>query len=157
MGRKGVAATWPKGRKSWRKRKSTHEMSACTEYGHLERRGTRGRRTPEFDAGHGHWPASSPPGRLSGTRERMGEASSSSWPSRTAAATVAAAAYDYERDPRWAEYRASSAVPPHLFTDPYVRSHLQHKFYRRFVVRTFTPTPTPHHHSSRPSAPSSSL
>ncbi|XP_039814112.1 transmembrane protein 33 homolog isoform X2 [Panicum virgatum] len=65
----------------------------------------------------------------------MGEASSSSsWPSRGAAA---AAAYDYERDPRWAEYRASSAVPTHLITDPYVRAHLQHKFYRRFVNSDF--------------------
>jgi len=83
----------------------------------------------------------------------MGEASSSSsWPSRGAAA--AAAAYDYERDPRWAEYRASSTVPPHLFTDPYVRAHLQHKFYRRFVVRT--PLPLPLHSApqfSRLSAP----
>nr|CAB3477734.1 unnamed protein product [Digitaria exilis] len=65
----------------------------------------------------------------------MGDASSSSWPSRGAAA--AAAAYDYERDPRWVEYRVSSAVPPHLFTDPYVRAHLQHKFYRRFVDPDF--------------------
>jgi len=66
------------------------------------------------------------------------DASSSSWPS-----TGAAAAYDYERDPRWAEYRASSAVLPHLFSHPYVRAQLQQKFYRRFVVRT-----TPLHHAA---------
>jgi hypothetical protein len=127
----------------WRKRKSTHEMSACTEYGHGTSSGWHPRpahtkicRRPQNPLG------------LPRTRERMGEPSSSSWPSWGAAA----AAYDYERDPRWAEYRASSAVPPHLFTDPYVRAHLQHKFYRRFVVRTTTTTTplqssTPRHNS----------
>jgi hypothetical protein len=49
-------------------------------------------------------------------RERMGEASPSSW-SPTAAA---AAAYDYERDPRWAAYRVSLAVstPPQFLLSP---------------------------------------
>ncbi|PUZ55637.1 hypothetical protein GQ55_5G228300 [Panicum hallii var. hallii] len=80
----------------------------------------------------------------------MGEASSSSWPSWGAAA----AAYDYERDPRWAEYRASSAVPPHLFTDPYVRAHLQHKFYRRFVDPDFPVEGMSSTASTQPSASS---
>ncbi|CAL4962431.1 unnamed protein product [Urochloa decumbens] len=91
-----------------------------------------GGRTPKFAAGR-----DTPLPGLSGTWERMGDASSSSWPSSTGAAAAAASAYDYERDPRWAEYRASSAVPPHLFTDPYVRAHLQHKFYHRFVDSNF--------------------
>ncbi|KAL6614851.1 hypothetical protein ACP70R_037121 [Stipagrostis hirtigluma subsp. patula] len=65
----------------------------------------------------------------------MGEASPSSWSST---ATAAAAAYDYERDPRWAEYRASLAVPPHLASHPVVRAHFQHKFYRRFVDPDFS-------------------
>ena len=91
-----------------------------------------GRRTQKFAAGRIIPLAGCPSARdRLGAWERMGDASSSSWPS-----TGAAAAYDYERDPRWAEYRASSAVLPHLFSHPYVRAQLQQKFYRRFVVRT---------------------
>ncbi|KAK3164884.1 hypothetical protein QOZ80_1AG0026070 [Eleusine coracana subsp. coracana] len=60
----------------------------------------------------------------------MGEAFPSSWSST-------AAAYDYERDPRWAAYRASLPVPAHLFSHPNVRAHLQQKFYRRFVDPDF--------------------
>ncbi|CAD6237739.1 unnamed protein product [Miscanthus lutarioriparius] len=79
----------------------------------------------------------------------MGDASSSSWPS-----TGAAAAYDYERDPRWAEYRASSAVPPHLFSHPYVRAQLQQKFYRRFVDPDFSVEGMSSTTSTQPSASS---
>jgi hypothetical protein len=46
----------------------------------------------------------------------MGEASPSSW------SFTAAASYDYERDPRWAAYRASLAVPPHLYSHRFVVS-----------------------------------
>ena len=49
---------------------------------HLERRGTRGRRAPKFAAGRR--PLRRPPR----TRERMGEASSSSWPSRPVGDTI---------------------------------------------------------------------
>ncbi|XP_062216550.1 uncharacterized protein LOC133916746 isoform X1 [Phragmites australis] len=76
----------------------------------------------------------------------MGEAPSSS--------TAAAAVYDYERDPRWAEYRASLAVPPHLFSHPNVRAHLQHKFYRRFVDPDFSVKGMSSTTSSQPSASS---
>uniref|UniRef100_A0A8I7B9V3 Uncharacterized protein n=1 Tax=Hordeum vulgare subsp. vulgare TaxID=112509 RepID=A0A8I7B9V3_HORVV len=45
------------------------------------------------------------------------------------------AAYDYEADPRWADYWSNVLVPPHLAACPDVLAHFRCKFYHRFIDR----------------------
>lgn len=47
---------------------------------------------------------------------------------------IAAAAYDYENDPRWADYWANILIPPHMSSSPDVISHFKQKFYKRYIV-----------------------
>ncbi|KAM0944269.1 hypothetical protein DsansV1_C11g0107051 [Dioscorea sansibarensis] len=42
-----------------------------------------------------------------------------------------AAAYDYDGDPRWAEYWSNVLIPPYLASRPDVVDHYKRKFYQR--------------------------
>ncbi|TVU34507.1 hypothetical protein EJB05_16342 [Eragrostis curvula] len=46
---------------------------------------------------------------------------------------IAAAAYDYESDARWAGYWSNVLVPPHLASRPDVVDHFKRKFYQRYI------------------------
>lgn len=48
---------------------------------------------------------------------------------------IAAAAYDYENDPRWADYWSNILIPPHMGSRSDVVDHFKHKFYQRYIVR----------------------
>ena len=49
---------------------------------------------------------------------------------------IAAAAYDYDNDPRWADYWSNILIPPHLSSRSDVLDHYKRKFYQRYIVRT---------------------
>ncbi|KAG2709974.1 hypothetical protein I3760_04G003500 [Carya illinoinensis] len=71
---------------------------------------------------------------------------------------IAAAAYDYENDPRWADYWSNILIPPHMASRSDVVDHYKRKFYQRYidpelVVETMSSNSLPN--PSRPSAPSS--
>ncbi|KAE9449421.1 hypothetical protein C3L33_18677, partial [Rhododendron williamsianum] len=46
---------------------------------------------------------------------------------------VAAASYDYENDPRWAEYWSNILIPPHMASRSNVVDHYKRKFYQRVL------------------------
>ncbi|XAR71343.1 hypothetical protein NMG60_11028552 [Bertholletia excelsa] len=46
---------------------------------------------------------------------------------------IAAAAYDYENDPRWAEYWSNILIPPHMASRNDVVDHYKRKFYQRYI------------------------
>ncbi|KAJ6810303.1 uncharacterized protein M6B38_158785 [Iris pallida] len=46
---------------------------------------------------------------------------------------TAAAAYDYESDPRWSEYWSNVLIPPHMASRSEVVDHYKRKFYQRFI------------------------
>ncbi|CAH9084299.1 unnamed protein product [Cuscuta europaea] len=46
---------------------------------------------------------------------------------------IAAAAYDYENDPRWADYWSNVLIPPHMASRSDVVDHFKRKFYQRFI------------------------
>ncbi|KAH1129455.1 hypothetical protein J1N35_000833 [Gossypium stocksii] len=46
---------------------------------------------------------------------------------------IAAAAYDYENDPRWADYWSNILIPPHLASCSDVVDHFKRKFYQRYI------------------------
>ncbi|CAL9148886.1 unnamed protein product [Musa hybrid cultivar] len=46
---------------------------------------------------------------------------------------IAAAAYDYDNDPRWAEYYSNILIPPHMAARSDVVDHFKRKFYQRFI------------------------
>ena len=48
---------------------------------------------------------------------------------------IAAASYDYERDPRWAEYWSNILIPPHMAARSDVVDHFKRKFYQRYIVK----------------------
>ncbi|KAL6994055.1 hypothetical protein U1Q18_012161 [Sarracenia purpurea var. burkii] len=50
---------------------------------------------------------------------------------------IAAAAYDYENDPRWAEYWSNVLIPPHMASRSDVVDHFKRKFYQRFIDPDF--------------------
>jgi transmembrane protein 33 len=47
---------------------------------------------------------------------------------------AAAAAYDYEGDPRWPEYWNNILLHPHMASHPEVVEHFKRKFYQRYIV-----------------------
>lgn len=47
---------------------------------------------------------------------------------------AAAAAYDYENDPRWADYWSNILIPPHMASRPDVVDHYKRKFFQRYIV-----------------------
>ncbi|KAI3414542.1 uncharacterized protein J3R85_016180, partial [Psidium guajava] len=46
---------------------------------------------------------------------------------------IAAGAYDYENDPRWADYWSNILIPPQMSSRPDVIAHYKRKFYQRFI------------------------
>ncbi|KAF3334881.1 transmembrane protein 33 [Carex littledalei] len=50
---------------------------------------------------------------------------------------AAAAAYDYEGDPRWSEYWSNVLLPPHMAIRPEVIEHFKRKFYQRYIDPDF--------------------
>eukprot|EP00258_Populus_trichocarpa_P004195 XP_002305962.3 uncharacterized protein LOC7494557 isoform X1 [Populus trichocarpa] len=46
---------------------------------------------------------------------------------------IAAAAYDYDNDPRWADYWSNILIPPHLSSRSDVLDHYKRKFYQRYI------------------------
>ncbi|OMP10323.1 hypothetical protein COLO4_04619 [Corchorus olitorius] len=46
---------------------------------------------------------------------------------------IAAAAYDYENDPRWADYWSNVLIPPHMASRSDVVDHFKRKFYQRYI------------------------
>ncbi|KAK8635583.1 hypothetical protein V6N13_004314 [Hibiscus sabdariffa] len=46
---------------------------------------------------------------------------------------MAAAAYDYENDPRWADYWSNILIPPHMASRSDVVDHFKRKFYQRYI------------------------
>ncbi|KZV15095.1 Bifunctional dihydroflavonol 4-reductase/flavanone 4-reductase isoform 1 [Dorcoceras hygrometricum] len=68
---------------------------------------------------------------------------------------IAAAAYDYENDARWAEYWSNVLLPPHMSSRSDVVDHFKRKFYQRYIdpdllVEPMATSTT----AARPSAPS---
>ena len=51
---------------------------------------------------------------------------------------IAAAAYDYDNDPRWADYWSNVLIPPHMASRPDVVEHFKRKFYQRYIVNEST-------------------
>nr|XP_010924217.1 uncharacterized protein LOC105047107 [Elaeis guineensis] len=50
---------------------------------------------------------------------------------------IAAAAYDYESDSRWAEYWSNILIPSHMASRSDVVDHFKRKFYQRFIDPDF--------------------
>ncbi|KAJ3670826.1 hypothetical protein LUZ60_008252 [Juncus effusus] len=48
-----------------------------------------------------------------------------------------AAEYDYESDPRWADYWSNVLVPRHMAARPDVVAHFKRKFYQRYIDPNF--------------------
>ncbi|KAA3471454.1 transmembrane protein 33-like protein [Gossypium australe] len=46
---------------------------------------------------------------------------------------MAAASYDYENDPRWADYWSNVLIPPHMASRSDVVDHFKRKFYQRYI------------------------
>ncbi|XP_022734364.1 transmembrane protein 33 homolog [Durio zibethinus] len=46
---------------------------------------------------------------------------------------IAAAAYDYENDLRWADYWSNILIPPHMASRSDVVDHFKRKFYQRYI------------------------
>ncbi|KAL4378737.1 hypothetical protein GQ457_02G006310 [Hibiscus cannabinus] len=65
---------------------------------------------------------------------------------------IAAAAYDYELDPRWADYWSNVLIPPHLASRSDVVDHFKRKFYQRYIDPDLVVEAMP---SIKPSASSS--
>ncbi|KAG4139296.1 hypothetical protein ERO13_D07G183200v2 [Gossypium hirsutum] len=61
---------------------------------------------------------------------------------------IAAAAYDYENDPRWADYWSNILIPPHLASRSDVVDHFKGKFYQRYIDHDLVVEPMP---SNKPS------
>ena len=46
----------------------------------------------------------------------------------------AASSYDYDSDPRWADYWGNVLIPPNMASRPDVVNHFKQKFYQRYIV-----------------------
>ncbi|KAK6798507.1 hypothetical protein RDI58_006210 [Solanum bulbocastanum] len=72
---------------------------------------------------------------------------------------VAAAAYDYENDPRWEDYWSNILIPPHMGSRSDVVEHFKRKFYHRYIDSGLVVEPmttSSSSQSARSSAPQSS-
>ncbi|XP_059645325.1 uncharacterized protein LOC132286912 isoform X1 [Cornus florida] len=72
---------------------------------------------------------------------------------------IAAAAYDYDKDPRWADYWSNVLIPPQLASRSGVIDHFKRKFYQRYIDPDLVVEPMSSSSSSPParsSAPPSS-
>ncbi|GLU10829.1 hypothetical protein SLE2022_276100 [Rubroshorea leprosula] len=69
---------------------------------------------------------------------------------------IAAAAYDYENDPRWADYWSNILIPPHMASRSDVVDHFKHKFYQRYIDADLVVEAMPSSSSSQPAKQSAS-
>ncbi|XP_019195600.1 PREDICTED: transmembrane protein 33 homolog [Ipomoea nil] len=72
---------------------------------------------------------------------------------------IAAAAYDYENDPKWADYWSNILIPPHMASRSDVVDHYKRKFYQRHIDPDLVVEPMAPSRSSqqaKPSAPQTS-
>ncbi|KAE8022138.1 hypothetical protein FH972_007968 [Carpinus fangiana] len=69
---------------------------------------------------------------------------------------IAAAAYDYENDPRWADYWSNILIPPHMASRPDVVAHFKRKFYQRYIDPDLVVEAMSTNSSSQPARPSAS-
>ncbi|KAK9091095.1 hypothetical protein Sjap_024272 [Stephania japonica] len=67
---------------------------------------------------------------------------------------AAAAAYEYESDPKWAEYWSNILIPPHLASRSDVVDHFKRKFFQRYIDPQLVVEPMPSSGSSQSSRPS---
>ncbi|KAF7822216.1 transmembrane protein 33-like protein [Senna tora] len=66
---------------------------------------------------------------------------------------MAAAAYDYENDSRWADYWSNVLIPPHLASRSDVVEHFKRKFYQRFIDSELVVEPMPTSSPAQPPRP----
>ncbi|KAF8399258.1 hypothetical protein HHK36_015123 [Tetracentron sinense] len=72
---------------------------------------------------------------------------------------IAATSYDYDNDPRWADYWSNVLIPPHMASRSDVVDHFKRKFYQRYIDPDFVVEAMSSNSSSQstnPSAPFSS-
>ncbi|KAL4581893.1 hypothetical protein LXL04_006427 [Taraxacum kok-saghyz] len=70
---------------------------------------------------------------------------------------IAAAAYDYDNDSRWADYWSNVLIPPHMASRSDVVNHFKRKFYQRYIDPSFVVEPmTTNGTTSQPPRSSSS-
>lgn len=62
---------------------------------------------------------------------------------------MAASSYDYEKDPRWADYWSNILIPPHMASRPDVVDHFKRKFYQRYIDPDLVVEPMPSSGSSQ--------
>ncbi|XP_009590145.1 uncharacterized protein [Nicotiana tomentosiformis] len=67
---------------------------------------------------------------------------------------IAAAAYDYENDPRWADYWSNILIPPHMASRSDVVDHFKRKFYQKCIDPGLVVEPLTTSNSSQPARPS---
>ncbi|KAL3525786.1 hypothetical protein ACH5RR_014158 [Cinchona calisaya] len=67
---------------------------------------------------------------------------------------IAAAAYDYDNDPRWADYWSNVLIPPHMASRSDVVDHFKRKFYQRYFDPGLVVEPMPTSSSSQAARPS---
>lgn len=70
---------------------------------------------------------------------------------------IAAAAYDYENDPRWADYWSNVLIPPHMASRSDVIQHFKRKFYQRYIDPDLVVDAMSTSSSSQPPRPSTSF
>ncbi|KAA8530537.1 hypothetical protein F0562_005246 [Nyssa sinensis] len=69
---------------------------------------------------------------------------------------IAAAAYDYDNDPKWADYWSNILIPPHMASRSDVVDHFKRKFYQRYIDPDLVVEAMPSSSSSQPARPSAS-
>ncbi|PON40610.1 Per33/Pom33 family [Parasponia andersonii] len=69
---------------------------------------------------------------------------------------IAAASYDYENDPRWADYWSNILIPPHMASRSDVLDHYKRKFYQRYIDPDLVVETMSSGSSSQPARPASS-
>ncbi|CAN4091548.1 unnamed protein product [Withania somnifera] len=68
--------------------------------------------------------------------------------------SIAAAAYDYDSDPRWADYWSNILIPPHMASCSDVVDHFKRKFYQRYIDPGLVVEPMTTSSLSQPARPS---
>ncbi|KAI9198998.1 hypothetical protein LWI28_025576 [Acer negundo] len=63
---------------------------------------------------------------------------------------IAAAAYDYENDARWADYWSNILIPPSMSSRADVFNHYKHKFYQRYIDPDLVVEPMSTNSSTQP-------
>ncbi|XP_071710603.1 uncharacterized protein [Rutidosis leptorrhynchoides] len=69
---------------------------------------------------------------------------------------IAAAAYDYDNDPRWADYWSNVLIPPHMASRSDVITHFKRKFYQRYIDCDLVVEPMTTNTTSQPARSSAS-